>query len=374
MNKEICSRLKFDHDDSRFGIDRSGAGLGISRSGVMRGTDRDGAGLVIGRDDAEFDTDRSGAEFDTDRSGAGLGIGRDDTEFDTDRSGAGLGIGRDDTEFDTDRSGAGFVISRDYAELDADRNGAGNVQKAVRIWEIDVLRGIAIILMVFFHTLVDLRDFFGYDIAYFAPPWRFVGMASAITFMLVSGASCNLSTGNIKRGIKVFLVGMVVTVATFIFVRELYIRFGVLHFLGASMILWGVMDRLISSGKAKLAILSLCFPVFIIIGYYFGQMRIESPYLFFLGLITTEFASYDYYPLFPWFGVFAAGGVVGALLYKSKRASVFKFGVEDVIKPAKYVIKGLAELGKKSLLIYVIHQPALMAVLWIAHALIGIRG
>ena len=247
--------------------------------------------------------------------------------------------------------------------------------KSDRIWIIDELRGLAIVLMVFFHLLVDLRDFFGYAIAYYATPWIFVGRTSAVMFMLVSGVSCSLSANNIKRGARVFLLGMVVTLATFLFIPALYIRFGILHFLGSAMILWGIMDKLIAKQSVKLIVLSLCSPIFLFLGIPFSKITVESPYLFFLGLITSTYTSYDHYPLVPWLGVFCIGGAAGILLLKSEKNKARLSGIADPAgfpKPAAYALRGLMALGRKSLLIYIVHQPLMLALLYLIHKAITV--
>ena len=48
-------------------------------------------------------------------------------------------------------------------------------QESNRIWEIDFLRGIAIILMSLFHLLYDLSEFYNYDINYTSGPVDIIG-------------------------------------------------------------------------------------------------------------------------------------------------------------------------------------------------------
>ena len=239
-----------------------------------------------------------------------------------------------------------------------------------RIWEIDALRGVAVFFMVFFHLMVDLRDFYGYNILYYNPPGSLVGRVSALMFMFISGISCSLSSGNIKRGAKVFLIGMVVTVATFFYVPELYIRFGILHFLGSSMVLWGLIEKAAEKKKVKLAISIICIPISIVLGVIFDQVRVKNPYLFFLGLITPDFSTYDFYPLIPWIGVFLAGVAFGITFYKDRRKSLFRFAPVNMPKPAALFVRALMITGKKSLVIYVAHQPLMIAILFLIHRFI----
>ena len=48
-------------------------------------------------------------------------------------------------------------------------------QPLSRILEIDALRGVAIILMVIFHIIVDLTDFYGYHFQYLSGFWYYEG-------------------------------------------------------------------------------------------------------------------------------------------------------------------------------------------------------
>lgn len=226
------------------------------------------------------------------------------------------------------------------------------MQKNNRVWEIDFARGIAILLMVTFHLIVDLKDFYSYDVEYMSGLWYYEGKLSAILFMIVSGISCTFSKSNSKRGVKVFTFGLILTVITFFFSPQTYIRFGILHFLGISMILYDLINRL--DVKWIAAIGSLSF----IAGSYFSKITVKSPYLFPIGLMDKNFASMDYYALFPWFGVFSIGIIIGKTVYK-KRKSIFNFKYENTF---------FSFLAKHSLSIYLLHQPALLGVLYIWHS------
>ncbi|WHH59560.1 heparan-alpha-glucosaminide N-acetyltransferase [Petroclostridium sp. X23] len=226
------------------------------------------------------------------------------------------------------------------------------MQKNNRVWEIDFIRGTAIILMVIFHLIVDLKDFYSYDIEYLSGFWSYEGKLSAILFMLVSGVSCTFSKSNMKRGLKVFSFGLILTAVTYIFSPEMYIRFGILHFLGTSMILYSLINKL--STKLLLTASTLI----IIIGNYFLKMTVQSPYLFVIGLTDKNFGSMDYYPLMPWLSVFIIGIVIGRVVYK-ERKSIFNFTLENTY---------MSFLGNHSLLIYLLHQPLLLATLYVLHA------
>ena len=71
-----------------------------------------------------------------------------------------------------------------------------------------------------------------------------------------------------------------------------------------------------------------------------------------VGFPSPSFWSTDYFPLLPWFFLFCAGYFLWSLLDKSPRAKA-------LLRPG---LRPLSFLGRHSLVIYLIHQPALMAV------------
>jgi uncharacterized membrane protein len=68
----------------------------------------------------------------------------------------------------------------------------------------------------------------------------------------------------------------------------------------------------------------------------------------------------DYYPLFPWFGIALLGAFAGLTLYPG---GIRGFSLPDLSE--KTPIRGLTFLGRHSLLIYLVHQPILLAILFV---------
>lgn len=216
--------------------------------------------------------------------------------------------------------------------------------KNTRIWEVDFFRGIAIILMVIFHVVFDLSDIYNFPVAYDRGVFYFVGKAAAILFILIAGISCSFSRNNIRRGIKVFLVAMAITILTYLFMPDLTIKFGILHFLGICMILYPLLKKINKSFLIVTGALSIAA------GYYMSKVIIPYNFLFPIGLIGSNFASGDYYPIFPWIGLFMFGIAGGKMLYPEKK-SLFK--LQAAGSPIMFI-------GRHSLLIYIIHQPIIL--------------
>ena len=120
-----------------------------------------------------------------------------------------------------------------------------------RIEILDELRGFAILAMIVHHFFLDVGDVlsleWGYDI--FKKLCAFQPIFWAI-FIIISGICSRLSRNALKRGLIVFASGMVITFVTVVIMPHLgyenaQIYFGILHCLGASMIITGLLMPLL---------------------------------------------------------------------------------------------------------------------------------
>jgi uncharacterized membrane protein len=127
------------------------------------------------------------------------------------------------------------------------------------------------------------------------------------------------------------------------------IMFGVLHLIGASIVLAYPFLRL----RLPNVVLGVgCITV----GLYLSTLRTDQDWLMWLG-IAPDFFTLDYWPIFPWFGVVLLGIFVGNVLYGGeKRATVGPIPEVPGVRP-------LVFLGRHSLPVYLAHQPVLIATL-----------
>ncbi|MGB9840143.1 heparan-alpha-glucosaminide N-acetyltransferase [Thermovenabulum sp.] len=223
-----------------------------------------------------------------------------------------------------------------------------------RIDEIDFLRGLAVILMVIFHIIFDLNYYLGIPVSYSRGFWYYEGKLSALMFIFLAGISVNFSKNYLLRGLKIFSLGILITLVTYAIDPDMYVKFGILHFMGVSYLLSFFFK------KRNVPLLLMLSIVSIIIGIVFDGIRVENNFLFPLGLISDDFTSLDYYPVFPYFGVFLLGTAFFKTFYaKGKRLT------------AKHEKKNFFHLlGKNSLLIYLLHQPVILGLLFIYKFLI----
>ncbi len=222
--------------------------------------------------------------------------------------------------------------------------------------------------MVLYHLSYDLAYFAGlFDAGFF----RYgIGLNAARviggTFTFLAGLSLTLSYARatetsgrrvtlkyLGRGARIFSYGMAITLLTWIFVPRDMIFFGILHLIGASIILAYPFIKLrlpnVFLGAGCIAF-----------GLYLRQdFVVESPWLAWLGG-RPGFSTLDYWPIFPWFGVMLLGIAAGNALYGSASKT------SSHVTPGP--LRPLTFLGSHSLAVYLIHQPVLVAAL----ALLGL--
>ena len=115
-----------------------------------------------------------------------------------------------------------------------------------RIWEIDFLRGLSIILVVGYHLLFDLgvyvgiKRFLGWTTDLSTIAWMVAQHFFAGLFIVLSGTSSTLTRSNVRRGLKLMAVALAVTAVTYIFDPSEAVWFGILQLLAVSILIFGV--------------------------------------------------------------------------------------------------------------------------------------
>lgn len=233
-----------------------------------------------------------------------------------------------------------------------------------RFWELDLIRGIAVVMMVLFHLAYDLSFFGIYAFDIHSGFWFYFARITAGIFVLLVGVSLALVASRpvhqkqdelrirlFKRGTKIFSLGLGITAATYFLVGKGFIIFGILHLIGLSIILaYPFLDF-----KTLNVILGV---VIIAIGLYLQSFSFNFPWLLWLGFAPASFYTLDYFPLLPWFGLVLIGIYSGDVLYGGyqRRVELPDLSSCDLFSP-------LMLLGRNSLAIYLVHQPLLILAL-----------
>ncbi|MBN2603468.1 MAG: DUF1624 domain-containing protein [Candidatus Thermoplasmatota archaeon] len=237
-----------------------------------------------------------------------------------------------------------------------------------RFIELDALRGVAIGLMILLHLLWDL-DYFGvvplnheiYQMQKIVPLIFFalVGICLAICQQkkkyLSEEKQKQFNKHVATRGLKICGLGLIINIVSFIVMPERPVIFGVLHFIGLSIILSIPFLKL-----KKYNIITAC--IVWIIAFLMANFTIENPTVLHLiiGIHQPDIWRYtlDYFPLFPWFGGVLFGIFLGNVLYNGNER---RFHLPDISNYRP--ICALSWMGKHSLAIYLGHQPIIAAML-----------
>jgi uncharacterized membrane protein len=240
------------------------------------------------------------------------------------------------------------------------------VKPKPRLWEIDALRGLAVVAMMFFHFMWDL---WFYKLTYedvVGGGWQMFARGIGTTFIFVLGISATLdyaratakSTNPIKRalqrGLLVFACGLLVSIGTYFFIGDAWVRFGILHHAGAAIIFAALFMRLptLPIGLIGLGLIAL--------GTYITALPSPTspPWLIPFGLVPRGTEMVDYYPLLPWFGVALLGVATGKSAYAN---GVRQFSLPDLGET--FPMPLLRWLGRHSLAVYLAHQFIFLALL-----------
>jgi uncharacterized membrane protein len=216
---------------------------------------------------------------------------------------------------------------------------------------LDLLRGLAVVWMIIFHTSYDLKmlGFVDWDFSrgfWYAFP-RFI----ASTFLFCVGLSLflthspQLNTANLKkRTLKLGLACFGVSLGSYLFQPQQWIYFGTLH-----CILSGSLLGLLFLRRPKVLLFTMLILIFL---QYFAGYDIKWVSQ------TIQKPSLDFIPIYPWFWVILAGIFCAPYLSKNRQIS-------DISSP-----RFLTFLSLHSLKIYLIHQPLIFGGLWLIKSLI----
>ena len=220
---------------------------------------------------------------------------------------------------------------------------------------LDLMRGLAIIMMIAFHFIYDLNSFGFTEVPLFTH-WAGITWRCLIVFLFLSAVGISLVIAHskvlklkkfIKRLIYLGIAALLVSAGTYIMFPDGWVYFGILHLIWVSSL---IAIAFINRPKTSLLIAAL-----ILIASVFNQPNLSifsnifEPYL--------PLRSVDYYPLFPWLSFVFIGIYLGHYPFYQKVVTTR--------------INWIEVMGKHALIIYLTHQIILFGLVSFAYYLMN---
>lgn len=215
--------------------------------------------------------------------------------------------------------------------------------------------------MAIYHFTWDL-EFFGYTQPGMTAVggWKLFARCIASSFLFLVGVSLFLGHGRgirwrgfLRRLAVVSGAALAISLATYVAVPGGFIFFGILHEIALASLIGLAFLRLP-------VILIVIAAVFVIAAPQFLRSEFfVHPWWWWVGLSPVNPRSNDYVPLFPWFGAVLMGVAAAKLGLQSglaARMAAWRFGGWS---------RPLIFAGRHSLAVYLIHQPVLIACIWL---------
>jgi uncharacterized membrane protein len=239
------------------------------------------------------------------------------------------------------------------------------VKAFARFLEVDVARGLAVLAMLAFNWQYALAFYglYSFNASNAGDFWFWFAHAVGAAFLFIAGVSLWLSLQRgdnaraFRHAAKIFVLGLAVTLVTFLAIPREFIVFGILHCIGLSLAL------AIPLAQVKPRYLFLFGAGIIIAGVALFGASFDFPWFLWLGFAPANFTTVDFFPLLPWLGVLLLGVAFGKTFYGDVKAKQ-----QAAVQQPNLAIKGLTFLGRHSLAIYLLHQPTLLAALLLAGA------
>lgn len=297
-----------------------------------------------------------------------------------------------------------------------------NILMQKRFVELDLLRGLAIIGMIVYHLFFVLNFYGVLRMDLQVGGWQVLAQIVRFLFLGLVGVGMVISYERIlgrgvdvgergrwslrwqailrqwKRALIVLAAALIVNVGTFLFIPDSYVRFGILHLIAVSIFFWSFF---VEWKWPVLVLLLMSFWLGGVFGSVGGGSVIQSgsfPFFTHLNIFGLNFGYFlrdmswgtqavDYFPLFPWMGLMGVGIFLGHLFYPKGncrfgwREKVAQAGTYTVAAHQKTdqigharkvshlviypIVRLISSMGRHSLLIYVMHVPVIVAVLWV---------
>jgi len=244
---------------------------------------------------------------------------------------------------------------------DADQSTAKTASGRI-VW-IDIARALALVAMAIYHFAWDLQNF-----GYIEAPtvdvggWKLFARADASSFLFLVGVSLVLANHPVirwgsfwKRFAMIAAAAAAITVVTYFVTPRDFIFFGILHSIAVASLIGLLFLRVPPAITILAAVFTFLAP------WYLKAPLFDHPVLWFIGLSDRLRPSNDYVPLLPWLTPVLLG-IAAARVLKAKQ------GFDWLRRHAPHgrIASTLALGGRHSLAFYLLHQPILFGLVFLA--------
>lgn len=263
-----------------------------------------------------------------------------------------------------------------------------------RIWEVDFVRGLMILFVVWDHFMWDVNSIgasvyrtglfqwlYKLSVSYYAGALRAVTHDVFVTmFVLTSGVSCSFSRSNGKRALKMCIFAVLFSVITYalsaIVGMECTIYFNVIHVIALSVAIFAgiewIWSKLRTNWQKNLfgIVYFAVTMTALVVGHCAKYMNVNWLDLIFgasdwrTAILKTMRNGGDYLSFLPDFGWFLAGAFLGKIVYREKK-SVFPSVDAKYVSPVTFC-------GRYSIWIYFGSQVFMFGLIYLLHELFNV--
>ena len=263
-------------------------------------------------------------------------------------------------------------------------NNTDDVYKAKRFFEIDFIKGFATIFMIIFHFfyLMYFMDIVKFEIK--QGVLHMMAKISHTIFILMVGINSAISYNKFreknkklyekdkasfnnqyigkvaKRALFLLLAGLTMTVLSYLGFGNLFVKFGIFHFIGVALLL---AIPIVHSKFLALAVTLFIGIIHVLsktarLQAFFSSQCQNVPFICFItGVYNIKFSSLDHFSIIPYFALVTFGIFLGHLLYTDRKRKFLNKKEEEKFEKyeKKNIVNNVGLMGKNSFIIYFFH-------------------
>jgi len=235
-----------------------------------------------------------------------------------------------------------------------------------RFPELDIIKGIAVIMMIVFHFYY-LYYILGKDLNAISNPLiSNLATISHTIFIIIFGVNFTINykknkykSDYYKKQLKRFsiysFIAIIISTITYTMFPHKFVIFGIFHFFAAALVMANIF-----AGKTKTIIGLILFVIFQFLITHMSTAGVPSKcydiplFCFISGIGNLQYQSIDHFPFIQFFIKVLLGMFIGDNLYDNQNRTM-DLSLLDTYFKKSIVLKSIAYLGKHSLSIYIIH-------------------